>query len=275
MSGSQAVQMGMNIFNLAQQQAQQQRELQMQQEQQKQENFFTKMQLDMQQERLGLEAQKLKFDKDRLIEEDKRRKAEFDAEQERWQEELGFKKTKLTEEAKPERERMGLKVQGEKPDLAQYPSAIEQAMNLYEQTGNWGTVQAVQKHFGMPVDKTPGKVTEMKEAANVWKFAEKEGLPLTVDRKLGFGGEEMSLPYEVVKRYGADAIEALKKLTSGRLAGVLGTDKYKQYTISQLYEIYFRAKRFRAGGRTKKEIVDEMKKAKIPDDLINDMLGSL
>jgi len=64
-SGTQAVQMGMNIFNLAQQQALQQRQEAQQQEQLKQENFFRKMQLDMQQQRVAMERERLDFSRER------------------------------------------------------------------------------------------------------------------------------------------------------------------------------------------------------------------
>jgi hypothetical protein len=83
MTGAQAVQMGMNIFELSQQQAQQQQELQRQQEQQAQENFFRKMQLDLQAQRLGLEKERqeaaLEFDDKRM----QREQMEFEREQEK------------------------------------------------------------------------------------------------------------------------------------------------------------------------------------------------
>ncbi len=273
MTGAQAVQMGQNIFNLAQQQAMQQRELQQQQEQQKVENFFARMQLNIQKEKLGLEAQKLQFDKDRLAEEDKRRKAESEFEKQKWQEglgfkkeELGFKKTKLAAGSKPKQEQ---------PDLSQFPKALEEATKRYEESGNWGEVQAVQKAFKIPVDKVPGKAKEVKEAINVWNQVEESGLPLKVDRKFGPGGEEQSLPQEIIKKYGAESIEALGKLSKGMMGGILGADKYRQYSISKLYEMYFKSKRLLNEGHNKEAIAGGMKQGKIPEDLINDILEVL
>ena len=54
LSGAQAVELGMNIFNQTQAMALQKRQEQQQLEQQKQENFFTKMQLDLRKQQLDL-----------------------------------------------------------------------------------------------------------------------------------------------------------------------------------------------------------------------------
>lgn len=70
MAGQQAYQMGMDIFNLAQQQAQMQQEQEMQKQQQQIENFFMRRELDMRRERLDLDKARqdleLKFDERRL-----------------------------------------------------------------------------------------------------------------------------------------------------------------------------------------------------------------
>lgn len=278
MTSAQAVDMGMNIFNTMQQQQLLKQQQEAQRQQQEAQNFFKQMQLDLQKQAIDVDKSKLKAMEDvlniRLKAEKERQTERLGAEKERQMEQLGFQRERLAEESKIARERITTaKVTKEGPNLGEYPSAIKQAMDLYEQTGNWGIVQAVQKQYGMPVEKTAGKVSEMKEAANVWKIAENEDLPLTVDRKLGWGGEEMSLPYDIAKKYGPDAIDALRKMTTGAFSGVLGTDKYSEYSIPQIYEMYFAAKRYKNMGATSKEIKDAMKKANFPDDLINDIFG--
>lgn len=80
MTGTQAVEMGINIFNMSQHQAAQQRAEQQQQEQQSQENFFRKMQLDLQKQKLDLDTARqnmaLEFDEKRMKREETTAKQE-------------------------------------------------------------------------------------------------------------------------------------------------------------------------------------------------------
>ena len=279
MSGAQAIQMGQNIFTLAQQQAQQQQEQEAAIQQQKQENFFKKMQLDMQKQRVDLESQRLKWEKEKFGEELGFGKEKAGVGVEQWQKEFGFGKQKHAEEMAFKEKELAqksildkLKLQKDmKPDLSLYPSTLEKAMNIYEQTGNWGNVQAVQKYFDMPVEKKPSKIEDVKEVINTWKAMEGQGFDLKVDRKpWKFGGVELALPQDIILKYGADSLDAMKQIRP-----ILENKEYGKYSVEQLYDLYFRAKRFLSSGRTRKEIENKLTEAGLPDNLVGELVNAL
>jgi hypothetical protein len=96
LSGAQAVEMGMNVFNQAQAMALQKQQEQQQLEQQKQENFFTKMQLDLKKQQLDF-TQKAQAAETGLQERSMKLKEAEDQRSQQKQEKIAEYSTKLSD----------------------------------------------------------------------------------------------------------------------------------------------------------------------------------